>query len=100
MSIDLASPTAPVFEWQRWPETEAYLEGLISRALDANPFAARLAERMRDESSTRFKDWVDHLVISESPGLARRLDVLGYRRQSISYATNSPVFAHEGGMFP
>jgi hypothetical protein len=100
MSIDLASPTAPVFEWQRWPETEAFLEGLISRALDANPFAARLAERMKDESSTRFKDWVDHLVISESPGLARRLDVLGYRRQSISYATNSPVFAHEGGMFP
>jgi hypothetical protein len=100
MSVDLAQATSPSFDWQRWPETEDFLDGLISRALDANPFAARLAERMRDESSTRFKDWVDHLLISDSPGLARRLDVLGYRKQSITYATNIPVFAHEGGMFP
>jgi hypothetical protein len=100
MSIDLASPSAPAFHWQRWPETEAFLDGLVRRALESNPFAARLADRMSDESSTRFKDWIDHLVVNDQPGLAARLDGLGYRRQAEPYAVNAPAFAHEGGMFP
>ena len=88
------------FDWKRWPETALFVDRLIAKALESNAFAARLAERMLDETSTRFADWVDHLVISARPGLARQLAGLGYQRQTRTYATNVPVFAHEGGMFP
>ncbi len=100
MSTTLESPLAPAFDWRRWPETEAFVDAWIARALDANPFAANLARRMASETSTRFKDWVDHLVVSDRPGLARTLGGLGYARTPISYATSAPVFRHEGGMFP
>jgi hypothetical protein len=90
----------PAFDWRRWPETEAYVDSLIARALDGNAFAEHLAGRMTAETSTRFKDWVDHLVISNRPGLSRRLIGLGYSRQPVTHAVNVPVFAHEGGMFP
>ena len=69
-------------------------------ALEGNAFAARLAERMRDETSTRFVDWVDHLVVADPPGLARRLHALGYARQAEPYAVGAPVYAHPGGVFP
>jgi hypothetical protein len=100
MSTTLESPPAPAFEWQRWPETEAFVDGLIVRALEGNPFAATLSGRMASETSTRFKDWVDHLVVSDRPGLARTLAGLGYARRPETYAVSAPVFAHEGGMFP
>src|SRR5262249_52728957 len=44
--------------------------------------------------------WVDHLVVSDVPGLAGRLQALGYERQPIRYPVNAPVFAHPGGIFP
>jgi hypothetical protein len=100
MSTTLESPPTPSFDWRRWPETEAFVDGLIARALDANPFASGLAQRMASETSTRFKDWVDHLVVSDRPGLARTLEGLGYARRPGMYATSVPVFGHEGGMFP
>ncbi len=100
MSTTLESPPTPAFDWQRWPETEAFIDAWIARSLDANPFAANLAQRMTSETSTRFKDWVDHLVVSDRPGLARTLGGLGYSRTPIPYATRAPVFRHEGGMFP
>jgi hypothetical protein len=100
MPVILESPPTPAFNWQRWPETEAFVDGLIARALEGNAFAAGLADRMATETSTRFKDWVDHLVVAERPGLDRTLHGLGFTRQPVSYATSAPVFGHEGGMFP
>ena len=91
---------APTFDWKRYPETEAFINDKIATALEGNAFAARLAERMARESSTRFGDWVDHLVIGETPGLGRTLRDLGYVRQETPYASGTPVFAHSGGMFP
>ncbi len=36
----------------------------ILLGLEGNTFAQRLRQRMKDETSTRFADWVDHLVLS------------------------------------
>ncbi|MBV8611541.1 MAG: hypothetical protein JO034_29370 [Singulisphaera sp.] len=91
---------APVFDWKRWPETEALIEHWIESALAGNAFAATLSERMPAETSTRFMDWVDHLVVSDQPGLARRLEGLGFVRQAAMYAVGVPVHAHENGIFP
>jgi hypothetical protein len=93
-------PAAEIFEWKRWPETEAFVDGKIASALGNNAFTTDLAGRMARETSTRFQDWVDHLVVGEAPGLARKLSGLGFVRQATPYGSGSPVFSHPGGMFP
>jgi hypothetical protein len=99
MTTLLAPPTAR-FDWKRFPETDAFVEERVSEALTGNAFARGLADRMLRESSTRFRDWVDHLVLGDEPGLGRTLTQLGFVRQATPYALGAPVYAHEGGMFP
>src|SRR5438270_568266 len=48
-----------MFDWKRWPQTEAFVNGLVETALAGNGFAASLASRMRDETGTRFVDWLE-----------------------------------------
>jgi hypothetical protein len=90
----------PSFDWQRWPETESFLEGKVQSALGNNAFAAELARRMGDETSTRIVDWIDHLVLADRPGLVEELGRLGYARAADSFGVNEPSFRHPGGQFP
>ena len=89
-------------EHEQVPVTEAsVIEEMKARdQRDRTPFAADLAGRMLRETSTRFGDWVDHLVIGEATGLARALASLGFARQAIGHPDGSPAFAHPGAMFP
>lgn len=98
----LAEPSTPpeTFDWKRWPEAQAFVDARVGAALASNQFAAGLAARMLGETSTRFGDWVDHLVLVDRPGLARELAALGFARQAISHPEGWPAFAHRGGMFP
>jgi hypothetical protein len=100
MSLATADQAASAFDWKRWPETEALIDEWIEQALEGNTFAANLAGRMRDETNTRFADWVDHLVVTDAPGLARRLHALGFVVQGEPYAVGTPARAHSGGIFP
>jgi hypothetical protein len=100
MTIATSESTPHAFAWKRWPETEALIDEWISAALQGNGFAAHLAERMRDETNTRFVDWVDHLVVTSEPGLPRRLHALGYAVQAEPYAVGIPAYAHPDGIFP
>ncbi|QDV37079.1 hypothetical protein [Tautonia plasticadhaerens] len=90
----------PPFDWQRWPETEAFLAERVRSALEHNPFAADLARRMAAETSTRIIDWVDHLVLAERPGLVEELGGLGYAVADDAYGVSEPSFRHPGGQFP
>src|SRR4051794_25177629 len=100
MSTAIADPTRPAFHWQRFPEAETWIGASVEVALGGNAFAADLARRMKAETSTRFGDWVDHLVLTDRPGLDRELHDLGFRREPRPYAVGVPVYGHEGGMFP
>jgi hypothetical protein len=84
MAVAEALPAPATFEWQRWPGTEAFVERLIALALEGNAFAGELAGRMTRETGTRFKDWVDHLVVLGSPALRGTLSALGYERQPMT----------------
>jgi hypothetical protein len=99
-TIATSDRSAPSFDWQRWPETETSVAGLIVSALNGNAFAADLAGRMHTETSTRFVDWVDHLVLSDRPGFSREIEALGYAREQVGYAVDTPVYNHGGGVFP
>jgi hypothetical protein len=100
MTIATQGTTPVGFDWKRWPETEALVDQWVSAALQGNRFAADLAGRMRDETNTRFVDWVDHLVVNSQPGLPRRLLALGYAVQAEPYAVGTPAYAHTGAIFP
>jgi len=100
MSLATETTSPPRFDWQRWPRTETFLEGLIARALEGNAFAAELANRMKHETGTRFSDWVDHLVVEGSSALPATLVGLGYARQPLTHSVGVPVFGHAGGIFP
>src|SRR4051812_15845509 len=100
MHVNTTSEKELRFDWKRWPETEVFVDKLIDTALEGNRFAHRLAERMIAETGTRFKDWVDHLVVLGTSHLPKTLSRLGYQRQAGTYAVGTPVFAHPGGMFP
>jgi hypothetical protein len=88
------------FDWKRHPEAQALVESLLAIALDGNPFIAALARRMRDETSTRFADWVDHLVVTDRPGLNVRVLDADFARVGERYGPGATVYEHEGGMFP
>ena len=88
------------FEWKLWPETEEAVLGWTAQALNGHRFAADLARRMQAETGTRFADWLDHLVLSERPGLSERLAKLGYEPQLQGYGVNAPAYHHPGGIFP
>lgn len=96
----MSSATPTSFDWQLHPEAEAFVNARIDDALRGNAFAAALARRMKDETSTRFVDWVDHLVVTDRDGLARELHALGFRREAELYAVGTPVYGHPGGIFP
>ncbi len=100
MSVAVAPPESIPSEWKRWPVTEEFIDRLIERGLERNMFAANLADRMIRETGTRFKVWVDHLVISGSKELAGTMAGMGYRREPAAYAVGAPVYSHPGGIFP
>lgn len=90
----------PSFDWKRWPDTETYVDSLIAEALEGNAFASGLAKRMAEETSTRFGDWVDHLVVTDGPGRRGELAGLGYARETELGSPGQTVFTHAGGTFP
>src|SRR5262249_39736728 len=100
MSTVAQSAPPATFDWRRWPETEAFVDEAITTALEGNAFAAKLSDRMRRETGTEFKVWVDHLVLRGGTALQNRLEALGYRRDKATYSFGVPVFVHHGGMFP
>jgi hypothetical protein len=90
----------PSFEWKRWPETDHFIDEALAVACSGNAFAADLASRLPSETGTRFKVWIDHLVLKGDRALAERVLKLGYERQASSYAVGVPLFSHSGGIFP
>lgn len=100
MSTATARHQPAEFAWQRFPRTSEFIDDQVARACKGNAFAALLARRMAEETSTRFVDWVDHLALGDRPGLTAELQELGYRRDPYPYGVGAPVYGHHGGQFP
>jgi len=69
----------PGWHWEPQPDAQALVDELIATFLGSFPEAASLAERMRDQTGTRFKDWVDALYVHADDHLLDRLGSVGYR---------------------
>jgi hypothetical protein len=87
-----ATPTDPLaaFQWTPQPAAEALVKGIVSGFLE-DRFISVFARRMRDETGTRFIDWIDHLSVPAD--YAPRVLDAGFVRRG-------EKFVHEGGIFP
>ena len=84
--------------WLPQPAAEELVLDLVQHFLEQNPWANRLAQRMRAETGTRFLDWIDHLSCPASANLERRLAAAGFVSRPQPRAPRR--FIQEGGIFP
>ena len=97
----IATAAEPSFDWKRYPEAEALVAGWLAIARDGSPFLHDLARRMKSEVSTRLVDWVDHLVVTDRPGLNVRVLDADFAKSRHTHPTpGATVYEHDGGMFP
>jgi hypothetical protein len=92
MSIQTADALT-AFQWTPQPKAEALVKELLADFLNQNSFASGLAKRMREETGTRFIDWIDH-ILCPSTGYA------GQRLEDAGFVGRGSVYVHEGGIFP
>ena len=90
----------PGFDWPCCPQAEAVVEGYLRTFLAGHVFAARLAERMGAETSTRFFDWVDYLEVPSDPADAGRLQEAGYVQEKVEAPAGWTVFWHPHAQLP
>jgi hypothetical protein len=85
------------FQWEPQPAAARLVAALVEDFLQQNEFAANLAIRMRDETGTRFVDWVDHISVGHSDTAAKSLAELGFEP---GYGGEPFFWRHPAGMFP
>ena len=93
-----ANNALQAFQWSPQPQAWNFLRALAEDFLATCPDAAALAQRMADETGTRFVDWIDHVKLPRRDARARQLSEVGY--QAESEGKGYTVFANEDGMFP
>lgn len=70
------------FDWGLYPEAEKLLDYSISKFLKSNAFARNLAEKMNRDTSTRFFDWIDHMVLSEKDVGEKKITGVGFEEKT------------------
>lgn len=87
------------FVWKTQPAAARWVTRTIDSFAASNPVIAKLAHQLRDFTSTRLVDLVDHFALSDDSalGLIGELADVGYAQQND--ATQS-VWRHPLGMFP
>jgi hypothetical protein len=84
------------YTWERQPEAERLVKELVGRFLNDCSEARQLAERMRDQTGTRFVDWIDHIVLRGDANIEGKLRAVGYEPGE----GEVNVWRQRHGMFP
>src|SRR4051812_20676586 len=93
-----ANNALQAFQWSPQPQAWSFLRALAEDFLASCPDAGALAQRMADETGTRFVDWIDHVRLPRRDARARQLSDVGY--QAESDGAGYTVFVNDNGMFP
>jgi len=86
------------FNWPLAYEAEALLSRHIDAFLLKHSLAARLAQRMHDETGTECFEWTDHLVVS--PEHEPEFIAAGFAPEAIEVPAGHKVLAHPHAMLP
>lgn len=91
-------PTPENFNWPLAYEAEELLSRHINAFLARNRFAARLAQRMHDETGTEFFEWTDHFVVS--PEHENEFRAAGFVTENTDVPAGHMALAHPHAMLP
>ena len=103
MTTNRILPHPPAYDWQPQPEAAKLINEVIVTFLDACPSAANLASRMKSETGTRFRDWIDYIEIPADSPHAALVEETGFTLETSSTddsADLSKLYRHHGGLFP
>jgi hypothetical protein len=84
------------FHWTPQPAAEELVHDVLNRLVQRSPEAAKLRDRMRDETGTRLIDWLDSIHVPVKEDWTSRLEAVGFEKDSKDKA----VYIHGGGVFP
>ncbi len=92
---------ADKFDWELHPELDSFVQEKVSGFLERNSFARGLSSRMLDSTSTRFIDWIDHIVLPAGTD-PKSLAALGLSEiRGVEKAEGTKVFRHmDSYLFP
>ena len=88
------------FDWPLCPEAAAFIAERIRAFLDRHAFAAELARRMTEETSTRFFDWVDYLSLPEGECDEAQLQRIGFAREEADTPPGCVSWRHPHAQLP
>ncbi|MFO0831293.1 MAG: hypothetical protein U0637_05540 [Phycisphaerales bacterium] len=95
-------PTVPShltkFHWEPQPAAQKVVDGLVNDFLGKSEWASALAKRMKGETGTRFKDWVDHIAVPHTDALAKALREAGFQHRPTHHAPGN--YECDAGIFP
>jgi hypothetical protein len=80
---------------------EAFFLEVIGHFLKAHQGAVRLEQKLREQTSTKFLDWVDHIVLPDASSTRARLVELGFTLDLLGETPpGRTAFWHTGATFP
>ena len=86
------------FDWSPQVGAEATVSRLLDLFMQKSKASEDFAKRMRRESGTRFRDWVDFIEVPEDSDLTSELEANGFT--CIPSRESEQVWVHEEGLFP
>src|SRR3954468_5207207 len=88
------------FQWTPQPRAQALVDRLIADFQTHNAAGPLLGKLMKEETGTRFADWVDSIVLPRRIGaILDELESVGFEQQGED-DERAIVYAHPGGLFP
>jgi len=97
-SVVEATDSLTAFQWTPQPQAERFVLGIVDTLLSRCPAAQRLAARMKDETGTRFGDWIDHIWLPATNENEAQVLEAGY--VAAPDGGRVRVFRQPHGMFP
>ena len=94
----LTSNPLQEFAWQPQPEAEKLIREIVADFLARCPAAADLARRMKEQTGTRFYDWISFIWLDAKTDRVKRIESVGYEKSHDG--AGFAVYDHAGGMFP
>lgn len=95
-------PTGGNWDWKPQPEAQRLVDELLLDFMQRCSGAVALADRMNNETATRFKDWVGVILVPDTEAIRAKLDATGFTPKTTEFsdADIHYAFEHRLGMFP
>jgi hypothetical protein len=89
------------FDWKRRSEAETFFQEALNTFLQNHETASQLEKSIKEKTSTKLIDWVDHIVIPDSESIRARLAEMGFTLEILGEAPpGRTAFYHPGAVFP